>query len=158
MAIELLTGLDDGEEQKPRHDLESFFYMLLWICWHYAGPNNAERQNFDIMRTDIKTWIAGETFQEVGRKKSLHVMTYEKIFDDFVLRWFAPYFKDLKPCVKKLRKKLFPEVNTDIEYQDIIDILEETRKVLQEARRENWNPTNLRWNLLRRRQKRYQRT
>ncbi|KAF8958371.1 hypothetical protein BDZ97DRAFT_2061763 [Flammula alnicola] len=138
MAIELLMGLPDGEEQKSRHDLESFFYVLLWICWHYAGPNNAERQNFDIMETDIKTWIAAKTFGQVGRSKAGVMTSSAGAFDLIVLRLFAPYFEDLKPCVEKLRKKMFPEINTDIEYQDIIDILEETRKVLPD--KEDWTP------------------
>ncbi|KAF8958358.1 hypothetical protein BDZ97DRAFT_1762234 [Flammula alnicola] len=138
MAIELLTGLEDGEEQKPRHDLESFFYVLLWICWHYAGPNNAERQNFDIMQTHIKTWIAADTFEEVGDIKGLAMTSAAGAFDKAILRLFAPYFEDLKPCVEKLRKKMFPELNTDIEYQDVIDILEETRKVLPDT--EDWTP------------------
>ncbi|KAF8954122.1 hypothetical protein BDZ97DRAFT_1928800 [Flammula alnicola] len=138
MALEVLMGLPNGEEQKPRHDLESFFYVLLWICWHYAGPNNAERQNFDIMRTDIETWIAGKTFVKVGRCKRKDMRSDEEIFDDSVLSLFAPYFNDLKPCVERLRKKMFTETDEEIKHQDMIDILEETRKALPDT--EDWTP------------------
>ncbi|KAF8961647.1 hypothetical protein BDZ97DRAFT_1759820 [Flammula alnicola] len=64
------------------------------------------------------------------------------------------------------------KINAEIKHQDMIDILEETRKVLpdteawtpdhdkegyglQKARRGNWNPTNPRRNLLKRRPKRH---
>ncbi|KAF8961608.1 hypothetical protein BDZ97DRAFT_1759790 [Flammula alnicola] len=111
-------------EQKPRHDMESFFYVLLWICWHYSGPNNAERQNFDIMQTDIETWIAGKIFVKVGRSKRIYMRSDEGIFDDSVLTM--------------RRKKMFMKKNAEIKHQHTINILEETCKVLPDT--ENWTP------------------
>ena len=42
MAIEILLG---GEmvHHCITHDLESLFYMLIWICMMYEGPGNQER-------------------------------------------------------------------------------------------------------------------
>ena len=35
MAIGVLLG----EKHSFMHDLESFFWVLFWICIHYNGPN-----------------------------------------------------------------------------------------------------------------------
>jgi hypothetical protein len=39
MAIGLLLG----EEHSFMHDLESFFWVLFWICIHFNGPNETSR-------------------------------------------------------------------------------------------------------------------
>jgi hypothetical protein len=39
MALEVLNHADEGLiRQKPKHDLESVFYVLLYICLRYDGP------------------------------------------------------------------------------------------------------------------------
>src|SRR5437868_12777836 len=32
-----------GEKHTFMHDLESFFWVLFWICIHYSGPNESSR-------------------------------------------------------------------------------------------------------------------
>ncbi len=40
MAIGALLG----EQHSFMHDLESFFWVLFWICIHYEGPGDGEAQ------------------------------------------------------------------------------------------------------------------
>ncbi|KDR73910.1 hypothetical protein GALMADRAFT_35750, partial [Galerina marginata CBS 339.88] len=107
MAIETLWG----EKHLPRHDLQSFFYVLLWICWNYAGPNNAERQNIDLMENQAKHWICGDglDFENIGNAKAQQMTADRAVFRRSTLGMFAPYFEDLKDCVMKLRDKLFQD-------------------------------------------------
>ncbi|KDR76375.1 hypothetical protein GALMADRAFT_268015 [Galerina marginata CBS 339.88] len=134
------VGVLMGNKHEPRHDLESFFYVLLWICWHYAGPHNVERQNFDISLTPANTWLVGEDFQAIGFNKIAQMSVTKDWFRTGLLSKFAPYFEDLKDCVAKLREKIFGNYAADITHQEIIDILEETRQRLPD--KEDWSWEN----------------
>ncbi|KDR80926.1 hypothetical protein GALMADRAFT_136004 [Galerina marginata CBS 339.88] len=144
IAVELLMGLA-GEETRhePRHDLESFFYVLLWMCWNFAGPNNTPRVDFDITQTKIQAMMLGSKDHSMGTRKHLYMtnrLNNDVLFQIAVLENFAPYFEDLKPCVKKLRQRIFTEPNdsarvfADISHQEFIDILKETRDTLPDEK------------------------
>ena len=47
-AIEIFC---DGSNttNRPTHDLESLFYVLLWICSNYSRPNNSIRNDKDML-------------------------------------------------------------------------------------------------------------
>ncbi|KAJ2901319.1 hypothetical protein MKZ38_001986 [Zalerion maritima] len=38
----LVFGQDKAEQHSFMHDLESFFWVLSWICLHYNGPAEEE--------------------------------------------------------------------------------------------------------------------
>ncbi|KAJ7120471.1 hypothetical protein C8R43DRAFT_82309 [Mycena crocata] len=101
----LIYGNSDWAEHEPKHDLESFLYVFIWICWHYAGPCNTERSNFDIHATEsLMSWVTG-SYETIGRyKRDLmeHVEDWERI----ILHHFAPYFEPLKPCLTAWRQLL----------------------------------------------------
>ena len=42
MAVEILLN-GENVPHHPTHNLESIFYMLIWICTMYEGPRNQER-------------------------------------------------------------------------------------------------------------------
>jgi hypothetical protein len=60
MSINVLTGSASHSEAD---DLESFFYVLLFLCLEYSGPGR--RRDWDICKTDLGRWIEGN-FREIG--------------------------------------------------------------------------------------------
>ncbi len=58
MAIDILES-GYGCVHEPKHDLESIFYVLIWLCIHYDGPNNSERRDFSAYDTVLKFWLEG---------------------------------------------------------------------------------------------------
>ena len=64
MALELV----DNDEAKPvhlyRHDLESFFYILIWAATHYDFESQTKRNTPVVMRD----WLDPETAAEMKRK------------------------------------------------------------------------------------------
>jgi hypothetical protein len=82
------------------HDLESFFWVLFWICIHYDGPGR------DIGATEFECWnyesdrkLAKLKFGTIGDERDF-VRTAEENF--------TPYYQPLIPCVNRLRRKVFP--------------------------------------------------
>ena len=99
MAIEVLLGID----HTYRHDLESFFYVLIWLCarrgWDFCG--NPKGRPTD---SRLKKWYTG-TFDEIADAKEhdMGVGGFEKI-----LMEFPQAFDHVKPLCKKIRGMLFP--------------------------------------------------
>ncbi|KAE8361713.1 hypothetical protein BDV27DRAFT_166717 [Aspergillus caelatus] len=80
MAIGLLLG----EQHSFRHDLESFFWVLFWICIHYNGLG-----------------------QELARSKQ-GIVADEEDFVKIASELFSPYYQALVPWVNRLRRVVFP--------------------------------------------------
>ncbi|PPQ87328.1 hypothetical protein CVT25_002078 [Psilocybe cyanescens] len=147
MATRILIGLKPGEEHEARHDLESFFYVLLWITLQYAGPDDAERQDLNIEDDeDINPWIEGKTVQRLGRAKFMAMAT-QHIFQDVVTSKCTKYFADLVPCLEELREIFFPYFNPKDPkptppptHRDIIEILRKHMQPLPEN--DNWSREN----------------
>ena len=97
MAIGALAG----NPHSFMHDLESFFWVLLWICIHYTGPG---KELHDV--ADFKDWNYESTAKLANSKKGL--VSEEKDFDEMMSVSVTGYCKDLVPCVKELWKIIFP--------------------------------------------------
>lgn len=96
MAIGALLG----EQHCFMHDLESFFWVLLWICIHNSGPNESRVvQRFE-------KWNYVDT-EELARLKKGEV-DHEGDFINSAEENFTPYYRPLLPWVNKLRKAVFP--------------------------------------------------
>ena len=100
MAIDVLRGV----EHIYKHDLESFFYVLLWIC-----ARRAWKIEFHCKRKDrptnsvLRNWYE-DTNKKVAKMKQnfMHVDG----FDDILMK-FASVFDCTKPLCKDLRNILF---------------------------------------------------
>ncbi|KAF8219208.1 hypothetical protein L208DRAFT_1225458, partial [Tricholoma matsutake] len=84
-------------------DLESLFFVLIYICTNLSGPGAIQTQEelCQFSSIPLSSW-----FQT---SNSLHAIGTAKLgamceLDLLILRFFAPYFKDLKECVEKLLK------------------------------------------------------
>ncbi|KAG6024859.1 hypothetical protein E4U40_003006 [Claviceps sp. LM458 group G5] len=96
MAIDLLNGM---EEQSFLHDLESFFWVLCWICIHYgkSGADSRISPRFD-------RWNYMDEFDLASNKANM-LYTADK-FIAAAEREFMPDYKPLIRYVNKLRELL----------------------------------------------------
>ncbi|KAK7178079.1 serine threonine-protein kinase sgk2 [Paraphaeosphaeria sporulosa] len=97
MAIGVLL---DDENHSFMHDLESFFWVLFWICVHYseAGKN--------IGPTEFECWNYESTEKLAELKKGL--VSDERDFLKTAEGKFTDHYQPLIPCVNRLRRKVFP--------------------------------------------------
>jgi serine/threonine protein kinase len=100
MAVEVLRRVD----HTYRHDLESFFYVLLWMCarqsWHNGFSEQEERSRQSLLRK----WEIGR-YEDIADAKEGHMTVngLERIMDEF-----PKAFANVKRLCLKIRKILFP--------------------------------------------------
>ena len=102
MAIEVLLGYS----HTYRHDLESFFYVLIWQC---ARRGWGEERPKDSLLTK---WYTG-SYREIANAKFGNMsksetagLAFENILDEF-----PPLFDCVKPLCRTIRDILFPYEN-----------------------------------------------
>ena len=104
MAIEVLLGID----HTYRHDLESFFYLLLWLfarrVWEWEFFCSAVDRP---KRNLLKKWYT-DSFDDIAdvKKGYMHEDDFEKI-----LMEFPRAFDHVKPLCKTIRGILLPYKN-----------------------------------------------
>ncbi|EPQ53232.1 hypothetical protein GLOTRDRAFT_131507 [Gloeophyllum trabeum ATCC 11539] len=125
MAIELLAFGDKYElTYTPEWDLESYFYVFVWICVLYDGPNNSKRDiNFE--ETMLRHWTNGD-FETVGVRKSAAVK--DGIFWRRLIAEVSPYFEELKPCLERWRGLLFDSESKT--HRAVLSVLDEVYESL----------------------------
>ncbi|KAG5914295.1 hypothetical protein E4U61_005902 [Claviceps capensis] len=95
----MAIGLLDGEEHSFLHDLESFFWVFLWICIHYGKSGEGSRV---VTRYDRWHDLDDERLSFAKRAAV-------RLHSDFAAtaeRDFMPYYKPLIPYVNQLRELL----------------------------------------------------
>ncbi|KAK7398512.1 hypothetical protein QQX98_012105 [Neonectria punicea] len=98
MAIGALLG----EQHSFMHDLESFFWVLFWICIHYDGPDKSRA----VPR--FEKWNYVEDPEELAGMK-LGVVAKEAIFMKTISDNFTPHYEPLIPLLNGLRKLVYPQ-------------------------------------------------
>ncbi|KAL9597526.1 MAG: hypothetical protein Q9219_005073 [cf. Caloplaca sp. 3 TL-2023] len=102
MAIEVLRGVD----HTYRHDLESFFYVLLWIIARRVWEKGIHCNTIDRPKKDLlEKWYTGD-FSDIsdakhGQMASLWI--FEK-----VLQQFPGAYDPVKPLCREIHRNLFP--------------------------------------------------
>jgi hypothetical protein len=89
-----------GEKHSFMHDLESFFWVIFWICIHYEGPGKGRV----VARFD--KWNFVDTEELASTKKG--EISDEADFVRSANEYFTEYYQPLIPCVNALRKTVFP--------------------------------------------------
>jgi hypothetical protein len=97
IAIRILL---DEANHSFMHDLESFFWVLFWICIHYDGPGKV------VGATELEKWNYVD-IQELAELKS-GLVSRERHFLNRITKAFTPYYQPLVPCVNRLRRAVFP--------------------------------------------------
>ena len=101
MAIEVLRKV----AHTYRHDLESFFYVLLWICARRAWEREFGCKLVDRPKKSILSkWYTGD-YDDIARSKrgDMGVDGFEDILEEF-----PSIFDHLKPLCLEIRGILFP--------------------------------------------------
>ncbi|RYO87915.1 hypothetical protein DL764_008794 [Monosporascus ibericus] len=96
MAIGALLG----EQHSFMHDLESFFWVLFWICVHCNGPDES------LVVPRFEKWNYLDTEELASDKKG--VIADEGDFLKIMEEYFTSYFQALSSWVNRLRRKVFP--------------------------------------------------
>lgn len=97
----MAIGLLFEEKHSFMHDLESFFWVLFWICIHYNGPNEGSGV---VAEFDKWNYV---TMKELAKLK-LGTVSDEDIFNSTAQENFTPYYEPLIPWVNRMRKVVFP--------------------------------------------------
>ncbi|OJD18750.1 hypothetical protein ACJ73_08693 [Blastomyces percursus] len=107
MAIEVLLNID----HTYRHDLESFFYVLIWQCARHGWDKLKELRALYQSSgsgwsgdTKLEIWFAG-SLEEIARIKRSDMRADG--FED-ILSEFPPIFECAKPLCRAIRDILFP--------------------------------------------------
>ncbi|KAJ2901648.1 uncharacterized protein MKZ38_001607 [Zalerion maritima] len=109
MAIEVL----EGKGHTYRHDLESFFYVFVWMCIRYGYEGTGRQKPSKVVRPKtniLRGWYTG-LYTEIARNK---VGDMGKNRFENIIAEFAPKFENLKPLARELRSTLFPIRDGDI--------------------------------------------
>ena len=96
----MVVGVLLGEKHSFMHDLESFFWVLFWICIHFNSPiRDRAAQRFD-------KWNYVDTEELADLKKG--AVNHEGDFLKTAENEFTSYYQPLVPWVNRLRKVVFP--------------------------------------------------
>jgi hypothetical protein len=125
MAIGALLG----EQHSFMHDLESFFWVLFWICIHYDGPDRSRV----VPEFDKCNYV---DMEELAKLK-LGTIAKEAIFMKTITDKFTPYYIPLIPLLSELRKVVFPK-DKPWERED-----EKLYSQMREILRKEWMNPNL---------------
>lgn len=121
MAIEALAG----EPNTFMHDLESFFWVLLWIGVHYTAPDT-ERHGVEI----FEGWTYDTPSKLALSKTSL--IAWEYLFQKMLSSYVTPYCGPLIPCIKELWKIVFPQGRPW--YSEDLNLYTQMKTVIKDAR------------------------
>jgi hypothetical protein len=119
MAIGVLLG----EQHSFMHDLESFFWVLFWICIHYDGPNEGRA----VPEFDQWNFISMASLAELKKGRVSHEGDFIKAAEEDFTKCYQP----LIPWVNKLRKAVFP--NGGRREKEDAELYTSMKKILQEA-------------------------
>ncbi|KAL7897405.1 serine/threonine-protein kinase Sgk2 [Trichoderma sp. TUCIM 5745] len=122
MAIGALIG----EQHSFMHDLESFFWVLFWICIHYDGPQNSR------VVPRFNKWNYLDTDELADVKHG--AVADESMFIRTITMNFTPYYQPLIPWINRLRKVVFP--NGHMWKRKDAGLYARLREVIGEARKD----------------------
>jgi hypothetical protein len=85
MSIEVLHHAGEKQiKQRPAHDLDSIFYILLYICTLYKGPGGTKRSSDDLEEMSsvaINDWfVMHKRFRDLADKKRGQLFQFETRF------------------------------------------------------------------------------
>ena len=113
----VLIEVLQGKGHTYRHDLESLFYVFIWMCIRYGHEDvvDVEETNTPSLKSNkrkvrpirtsrLRVWYTG-TYAEIASAGRGHMG--KNGFEDIITE-FAPKFEELKQLARELRSVLFP--------------------------------------------------
>ena len=97
-----------SDPDAPRNladDLESFFYVFLYICTMFNGPRlGQKKENIPFF---ICTWLYEPIMEKIGQAKyAICSSPLEKFRSDIIVH-VQPYFKEFIPCLEGLQQLFY---------------------------------------------------
>ena len=130
MALEIMLNGGKKFRHELRHDLESIFYVLVWVCCHMLGP---EVERHDAHGLPIREWCnMGSNLRKLGLVKLSHIADSE----DSLLGHFTTYWNDFKPFIRSLITAFWPNGfrnPNSITSEKMLMILREALSAVQET-------------------------
>ena len=130
MAIEILLQKGRTFHHCLRHDLESLYFVIIWICSHMEGP---EVERKDAAGLYVREWSNLEaSLKHLGHIKLAHMDDME----DTILPEIPSYWEDFKPFIWELKQAFFPvraAIPNCITPEKITEILERALETVQEC-------------------------
>ncbi|PFH46248.1 hypothetical protein AMATHDRAFT_70284 [Amanita thiersii Skay4041] len=108
MSINVLGGAIN----KPADDLQSFFYVLVFICLGFSGPGRERNWDYrrkihwDIYQTRLSRWLLGEDLTRLSDAKAGRMISESKFQRDVLIE-FPRYSRDLSACLRSLWGAIF---------------------------------------------------
>jgi hypothetical protein len=129
MAIEILLQRGRTFHHCLRHDLESLYFVIIWICSHMEGPEVERKKTADLA---IRKWSDMEApLKHLGHVKLAHIDDMK----DTILPEITSYWEDFKPFIWELKNAFFPVRSADpncISSEKMREILERALNSVQE--------------------------
>lgn len=122
----MALGVLLGEARSFMHDLESFFWVLVWICTRYVDMNGT------LGPPMLEKWFHMD-FHELAGEKS-NIISSSNAFLDFAEEGFTELYDAAIPHVDKLREVVFPSGRRW--QREDIGSYDRMRAVLKEAQRD----------------------
>lgn len=124
-------GVLANEPHSFMHDLESFFWVLFWMCHHCTAPGEETRD-----MTDFKRWTLNPALEVAELKQCL--VDDKSYFYGEISFSSTPYCRDLVPCIEELRNVVFPggqrwATQDDGLYLRMTEVLEKARDAIRVA-------------------------
>jgi hypothetical protein len=134
MSIESLITKDPGFTQKARHDLESFLYIILYLCTFTNGPDLVLSKEVPTT-TPIRSWFNNNAHPSAtGFLKAGHMQRP----DLSILPYITRYWQDLKPYVLRLIETCFlenPGQPNHLTHDKMVSILREAFEAVEEPQK-----------------------
>ena len=153
MSIELLDPPPDNSTpitNTKQHDLESLFYVFVWICSLYAAPGIVRDldKNSASNSVIILKWNEVKDSREIGEIKRSH-LSYG---GNKLAACFTPYFASLRGCCIQLLDAIFPKTSeacidcraslSPVTHEQIITIFKTALEQVLEEERADVNTTD----------------
>jgi hypothetical protein len=103
MAVNVLRR---SEPHSYRDDLESFFYVLIWICVMYESTGDRHYIQDAENKKCSPPVLDGWSSAYAADVKSMQMATELRFRD--ILDWFSDGFWELESMMKEIRQALFP--------------------------------------------------
>jgi hypothetical protein len=136
MALDILLDTSSEIRHLPRFDLESLFYVLIYLCINLKGPENRVRPTEDMANFHsfpMAEWFKAESsFRRLGRAKLAQLQT----FDVSIVPYISPYFHELIPCIMEFYTVLCPggdSRNSQITHEQVLTIFDKALVSMPES-------------------------
>jgi len=107
MSIQLLLAKNKEVEHKIEHDLESLFYVLLYICTMYEGPGNRNSGDRTEFEHPFGDWIDETTSWKLIATARMAAFLHPTLAHDKVFKHVHAYFAPLLPLLHALCNTIF---------------------------------------------------